>query len=99
MVLPGVGVNSDSNASTTITTIAIVMSIVGYILTLIHRTQSSFNYGVSSSSGVLGLISDLFTPILTFIGSISGMPEWFNAIFTIPISIIVVIYAINRISI
>ena len=93
-----IGTNSDSKAAQTITTIAIVMSIVGYVLTLIHRTQSSFNYGVSSSNGVLGLISSLYSPVLTFIGSISGMPEWFNALFTIPISIIVVIYTVNRIS-
>lgn len=83
-----------------ITTIAIAMSIIAYILTLINKSMSSFKYGVQTSdSGILSLISYLYSPLLGFVGSITGMPEWFNALFGVPISIIIIMYLVNRISI
>lgn len=86
-----------------ITTIAVAMSIISYFLTLIHRSQPSFSYAVSTGSdtGIISWITGIFYSAYTFliglIGSITGMPEWFNALFTVPVSIIVLMYVINKV--
>ena len=93
MGLIGGGASFDYKAATTI---AIAINIISYFLTLIARSQAEFTYGVRSSTGVLNFFATLYGSILSFIGSISGMPEWFNALFTIPVSVIIIMYTINK---
>jgi len=88
-----------------VTTIAVAMSIISYILTLIRRSQPNFNYAVTTTDGgvlsfitgfFIGALSGIYTALLGIIGSITGMPEWFNALFTVPVSIIILMYLINK---
>ena len=79
------------------TTIAIAISIVGYIFVLIRNSYSQFGYGTTSGSSnwLLGFFGWVFGGFLR-IASVTGLPDWANALFTIPVTIIILMWALNK---
>ena len=79
------------------TTLSIAISVIGYVFVLIRNSNSQFGYGTTSGSSnlVLGFLGWLFSGVLR-IASVTGLPDWANALFTIPVTIIIFMWALNK---